>query len=134
MINIRINPDWAYENYDAESDDPPVPSANLKGIPVNQFTLAIGDDRYPILSGSRASGEPRNSGSFQINLSVNSDFQIQDHMFETLVKSSEGGGGTDLVMKILYYASTPADTPVILVTQDDGDAMTPAQIMDYTAP
>ena len=121
MINIRLSDSFV-------QNDPTV-SANPRA-----YVFILGNDKNIVPSSSRSSmsiaDSLRNGSPFQINLIPNSDFQIDDTIFENLVKNSAGGGNTELLNRLLHYMTVG----IVEVHQDNGVALTAKQVLNYTAP
>lgn len=117
MINIRFTDAWLTAN----------PSLT-KG-----FLLSLGDNDYPVPSNSRYSTDPSravvNGSLTQINLRPGETFSIQNEIFETLVKSNESGGDTNLITRILHFVNMG-----VLQVMQGTTPLTSKQIVNYTAP
>jgi hypothetical protein len=121
MVNIRLSATFVAND--------PVVSANPRA-----YLFVLGHDKNIVPSVSRSmatiADSIRNGSPFQINLIPNEDFQIDDTIFENLVKNSAGGGNTELLNRLLHYINQG----VIEVHQDGGVALTAKQVLTYTAP
>lgn len=120
MIHIRIKAAYVASN--------PAIAANPAA-----FILHLGDDDYPVPSISRDLSNideaVRNGSPTQINLRPGHVFEIEDEIFETLVKSAEGGGDTNLISRLVYFINRG----VVEVLQDgSGTPLTAKQVIKYS--